>query len=847
MNVAHIFVGNGPRRPARRAAIALLLAGSAAVPAAAQPADPAQPIVITAPPIFRDVQPERSLDRDAIDSYGLSTIDELLNELQVELGSDEDFPLILVNGERLNSIDEIGALPVEVLRGLVILPRGSAVRAGGTASQRVISLTLRPSVRSVTLTAATKIATEGDWHSDRGEIILTSIKGSTRANLALRTRRDQLLFESDRGIIQPDPRLPYALGGNLVGYPNSLGEIDPALSAAAGEIVTVVPLPRVAYPSLADFLAGANQPSVTDLGDYRSLRPKGRNYDLNGTFSTRLAPWLTSTATLRLNRSTNRSLRGLPPAIFIVSPDNLATPFTRNVGIAVYGTNPLQSLSRHNSAEGNLTLDATFGRWSANLNARHNRTSDVSTSQRQESFGAIPLDDSIDPFTADLTDLIGIRTDRATAKSVDSLAELTVNGPLLKLPAGDLQAVTEGRLDWNRLTSTSTYSVVNPRDKFHRNEQSVRTSFDIPLTSRDNHFLAAVGDLRAQAEYSRIHYSDAGTLNHHALGLTWDPRPVVQFRASIDETENPAPIQTLGNPVIVTPDVRTFDPLTGTTVDVTQVTGGNPAALPQTTTVRRLSALMRLVPKWNLQLNAEYTDTDRRDFLSSLPDSSAAIMLAFPDRFIRDSSGVLTRIDLRPVNFDSEREKRLRLGFNMNARLGSQRAAPPPTPGAPRVAPRPGTFLQLNANYTRVFSDEIVIRPGLPPVDLLNGGALGIGGGRQRNQIDGTASLSSGGLGARVGVTWRGDSILVTRLIGGTDTLRFDPLLVVNLRLFAEGKRVLPRVKWANGLRLSLDVANLLDQRQRVRDSLGDTPLQYQPAYRDPIGRTVEFEIRAVF
>ena len=27
-------------------------------------------------------------------------------------------------------------------------------------------------------------------------------------------------------------------------------------------------------------------------------------------------------------------------------------------------------------------------------------------------------------------------------------------------------------------------------------------------------------------------------------------------------------------------------------------------------------------------------------------------MLAFPDRFIRDSNGVLTTVDLRPVNFD---------------------------------------------------------------------------------------------------------------------------------------------------------------------------------------------------
>jgi iron complex outermembrane recepter protein len=32
-----------------------------------------------------------------------------------------------------------------------------------------------------------------------------------------------------------------------------------------------------------------------------------------------------------------------------------------------------------------------------------------------------------------------------------------------------------------------------------------------------------------------------------------------------------------------------------------------------------------------------------------------------------------------------------------------------------------------------------------------------------------------------------------------------------------------------------------------VRDSFGHTPLQFQAAYRDPIGRTIELELRKVF
>jgi outer membrane receptor protein involved in Fe transport len=129
----------------------------------------------------------------------------------------------------------------------------------------------------------------------------------------------------------------------------------------------------------------------------------------------------------------------------------------------------------------------------------------------------------------------------------------------------------------------------------------------------------------------------------------------------------------------------------------------------------------------------------------------------------------------------------------------------------------------------------------------LGGGALGIGGGRVRHQIDASAAITSGGIGARAGVAWRGPSKLDTRIGAVDDTLHFSPVTMINLRLFADVARIVPHTAWAKSLRLSLDVVNLTNDRQRVRDSFGSTPLQYQPAYRDPLGRTIELEIRKVF
>jgi len=152
----------------RRTSIALLLSGIAVPVSAATDSSsttttdtsvtPApldqQEIVVVAPPWFRDVTPERSLDEDSIEGYGVSTIDELLGEVQDEIGDDLDPPLLIVNGQRVNDISDIGGLPVEALRNVQILPRGSALKAGGTATQRVISLTLKRKVRSATVTAA---------------------------------------------------------------------------------------------------------------------------------------------------------------------------------------------------------------------------------------------------------------------------------------------------------------------------------------------------------------------------------------------------------------------------------------------------------------------------------------------------------------------------------------------------------------------------------------------------------------------------------------------------------------------------------------------------------------------
>jgi len=820
--------------------------------------DEPEEILVTSPPLFRDVRPERDMDEDDIASYGLSTIDELVAEIQAELEGDEE-PIFIVNGERINDLDEIGAYPVEVLRELQVYPRGEGVQAGGRPGQRIISMTLHRQMRSATATLASRAATEGKWQSQRGEALLTYVRGQTRGNLALRTRDEDSVLESERGIIQPRAQIPYAIAGNIIAYPDLSGEIDPLLSEAAGTIVTVVPIPANPQPTLAELSATANRANSTDLGEFRTLRPSLRNYDLNASFSTRLAPWLTSTATLRLSRNDNRGLLGLASGLFTLEPENASSPFSRTVAIAAFnGSSPLRFRSRRDTGEANLTLNGSFGRWRANFNARHFEATSETLTDRPQGTDAIPLADDFNPFGADVGDLVTIRLDRANSRTTNTTAQLSLTGPL-DLPAGPLQTTIEGRLGWSATRSRSSFAGPQEIRRFRRDEQAVRGALEVPLTSRKNDFLAQAGEINGTAEYGLVHFSDAGTIGHYALGLTWEPRPPLRLRFATERTRAPVSIELLGDPVIVTPDVRVFDPLTGDTADVVQIGGGNPLLLPQTPRTTRLSAILRLVPRLGLQLNSEFVEVDESNFVSGLPAASAAVMLAFPDRFIRDSQGRLTQIDLRPVNFDSHRQSRIRYGFSLNApvgRVARPSFAPvgdendePEEQSSPAVAGlgKPPVRVQLTVNHNIVLKDEILIRPGLDPVNLLEGGAIGIAGGRVRHQLDATAALTSGGTGIRLGALWRGGNLLETRIGDMTGLLRFSPLLTINVRALADMRRLFPDAGWSPGTRVSFNVLNLTNQRQRVRDRFGETPLQYQPGYRDPVGRTIEFELRKVF
>jgi outer membrane receptor protein involved in Fe transport len=161
------------------------------------------------------------------------------------------------------------------------------------------------------------------------------------------------------------------------------------------------------------------------------------------------------------------------------------------------------------------------------------------------------------------------------------------------------------------------------------------------------------------------------------------------------------------------------------------------------------------------------------------------------------------------------------------------------------MQPGQGRF-NLSIYHTYRIQDEIVIADGLPVLDLLDGSATGSRGGSPRNEIQAQAGVFRNGKGAFLNANWR-DSTFVDG--GAGPDLFFSDLATVNLNVFIDlGSQAgwVAKYPWLKGSRLNLGVQNLFDSRLEVTSSNGDAPLNYQPDYLDPMGRTISLTFRKI-
>ena len=568
-----------------------------------------------------------------------------------------------------------------------------------------------------------------------------------------------------------------------------------------------------------------------DIARYRTLVPESREFSTNATYARTIFGTVAATLNGRLD--------------YTDSADDL--------GRSPVGEDPLQQASQSLSTHLGTTFNGDAGAWNWTVTGNYDRTGTKTFTDRA-------VDDAV---TSNY------------AHAVTSSGELNalVTGSPFSLPAGKVSTSWHAGVTTSDFASHTVRSGLVTDGKVARDAAEGRLNIDLPIASRARDVLRPLGDLSANLNVTAHRLSDFGTLTTLGYGVSWAPIEPVRAVVSWTDKHDAPTAQQLGNPTIVTPGRRVFDYVTGQTVEVTRISGGNPDLAADTQHVFEAELNVRPLSTTDLRLIASYTAKRTDDAIASLPAPTAAIEAAFPDRFARDGAGALVSVDARPVNFAEESEKSLRWGFNLSlplksrlqkqmeayrqgkgenplAGLGRHHGGGHGFHGRGRGGRGGGGRIQVAVYHTWKLEDTVRIRDGLPRLDLLNGETIGEGGGESRHQVQGRLGYFNNGLGAQLRINWQSGTRVTGGTAGASEPLAFSPLTTLNLRLFADLGSQLRFVKdhpWARGMRVTLSADNLLDSRQRVRDAEGNTPISYQPDILDPLGRTVMVSIRKLF
>lgn len=535
-------------------------------------------------------------------------------------------------------------------------------------------------------------------------------------------------------------------------------------------------------------------------GRFRTLLPESERYSVNATFHRALSQEVQGTLNARVEKFASRSLLGrLEPV--------LAFPITRSIDAL--------------SARAEALLAGYFGEW---------RWSAVGSYDRA----------SISTRTHGVSSLEEYETDSDFTK-----AELFASGSLGAFVDGP--ALASFRLGYERRGLVSDYLQPGAEREWRlrRNRPNAQVTLDLPVARR-NEGSPGVGNLSITLSAAIAHLSDFGTLRTLNYGVLWSPLPGVIIRASVSDEDGAPSMQQLGNPQLITPGVPVFDFRRGETRLVDQLEGGNPALVMANRMVRTLA--VNLGPfNAGVRINAEYSAVRVHRPIALFLAATPEMENAFPTRFRRDAEGRLTHVDTRPLNFASSNQEQLRTGF-----VYSNAAVTGRSRGDRQVSPAVQTNVQAALYHTWRLRDETLVGPAGPVLDLLNGSAAGNRGGRPRHEMEFTAVISRRGLGARVGGVWQS----ATTVLGAANQadpaarkLFYSNVLAINLGLFADLGQLpaAQRQPWLRNMRVGLGIDNLLDRRPQVRTIDGATPLGFQAAYLDPLGRSVRITLRKLF
>ena len=792
------------------------------------------------------IQPLATLDAGAITATGATSIDELLRTIRGATQSgDGQEPIFLLNAQRVSGYQDIGNLPPEAIEKVEVFPEPVALQYGYPPTRRIVNFITKRRFRQLSLKQAVGTSTRGGADNANAHVDYTRLQGDGRLTLSLDARHTDALLQERRRVL-PDPDVPFDARGNITGT-LARGEIDPALSALAGQFVTIVPVPNAPLPSgsvgLGSFVTDANRPRLFDLSPFHTLAPSNDTFHGEAVIANRIGRRLSGSLTLTADHSRERTVFGPAGATFVIPRDNPYSPFGRAVLLQRYlvEAQPLRQRTDITTIHaGSVVRGAWRGwqwDWTGTLDTQQRngivaKAIDITAANAAIAAGADPFR-PLDPAL-----LANRLVDRTVQSTYGAGTKFVATNRPLRLPAGrvTLTATFEGeQIGTDSRTRGASPSAI----AFDRSRVEGAVAFDLPIASRREDVLPWVGELSANVSATVRHVGGFGDLSDSTLGANWAPFPGLQLLAQIKRSAAAPTLDQLAAPQISAPQVPLFDFGTGRSTLVTLLLGGNPALSAERRQTRSIGATVKPFTKSELRIGATYEATDIRDGIQTIFALTPATQAGLPELFVRDDTGALVSVAFRPVNVFRERRRTLNITLAANGQLG--RAKPPTTPDG-RPPDRPTFYGGIGPTVR--FADRIELRPDAPTLDLLVGDTLS-GGTTQRLAGYGYGGLSYLGNGGTFDFYCTGGATVR----GGVaaSTLRFAPLCKINVTSSLSIHHFLPRQDWTRHLSLKLEVVNLTDARQRVRDATGFVPYRYQPDLLDALGRSVVLSLRKLF
>jgi len=811
---------------------------SASSPGGTDEASPGEIVITGGRPGDAPVPSETEFDESEMAAQGVDTIEALLSRFQPFIDPNGDEPLILINGKPAGFDRSILSYPPEALNRIAVLKPEAAGLYGAKPGRRVINLILKNRFASTDLDAATDFS--GAWGQYGGAIgvMRAAVSGATRWNAQARVSHQRALPRRSRDTS------PSVASLDSLGYVGGLdgGEIDPALSLMAGETVTVAAIPAEADRrlSLADFAATANIPDPVDPGGFETLQPSTRGISLGFGIAHPVGGFSTS---LNVNASRNdvHGSSGLPIVSLLVPAESPWSPFGKPVAIhrALAGSRSLRYGNRSQSLSGSLTLNGRlFGMQSSmsvsasRYDGWDTRETGIDGARLQHAIDA--RDPTIDPFGTLDEGLLQVRRGRSHANNIAANLNLQKNAG--SLPAGPIAwsiSANGGRAE--SVAAQYGADAAPARYRSTNAQADGQISVTLPMSRRGSKF-AALRDLSVGLTAATQKRSGSAAQTSFGGSVSWAPFEPIQLGGAFTHAELAASAGRSDAPIVTTV-TRVFDYARHQITEVNWTSGGTPPLGRGSQQSLSLSMMLRPLGRQALTLNIGYRRLVTHGGATGFPELTPTVEAAFPDRVTRDRDGRLVAVDARPITIDHEESSDL--GSSLTLHLGGKRLDGA-VAGPARIAADP-VQLDLSLSHQMLLTSRILIRRGLPTIDRQD-----FDSGNSRTALTMNLAIGKRAFGGTLGTSWSSP----THVTSSEGEFRVVPPLLFNLAAFVNVNQLFKCLRnqpLTKGLKLSLNVHNLLDGYRRIALADGSTPVGYGRHDVAPLGRTATVTIRKPF